>query len=203
MEQDKPDANQQTNIDDIATRGSEFDPRNLTLPQDFGGGSAVTKALLTIPVRKPNRHEFIRVKPGEENRLEVAVLELKEERETYLIAPQLVSTLGDEVSRKVLRVTMNRQGVLTLWPIKLPGADGRLDNWSHSALQAAEIAETRWVRIASNMSLGAYDVYPAAADIPEPEWPDRPLEEILRVAFTGRLVTALDHPVIQRLYGKV
>ena len=53
---------------------------------------------------------------------------------------------------------INRQGVLFLWPIRLPGADGKLDDWSRSAMDAADEAKSRWVRITANMSLGAYDV---------------------------------------------
>jgi hypothetical protein len=33
--------------------------------------------------------------------------------------------------------------VLTLWPIRRPGEDGRVDQWNASALEAAEMAQSR------------------------------------------------------------
>ena len=37
---------------------------------------------------------------------------------------------------------INRQGVLFLWPIRLPGADGKIDDWSRSAMDAADEAKS-------------------------------------------------------------
>jgi len=178
-----------------------FDPSRLRLSQNFAETVGVKKALITVPVRKPNKQEFVRVHPSDEYRLETAVLELKEERETYLVDPSLWPELPSELTPKILFTTMNRQGVLMLWPVRMPGEDGRLDEWNASALEAAEMARTRWVRVAANMSLGAYEVFEATGDLPEPEWPELNLGEILKVAFKGHYIEDLAHPVIRRLQG--
>jgi hypothetical protein len=180
-----------------------FDLDKLRLSQDFAANLGVKKALLTVPVRKPNRQEFIRVHPHEDWQLETVILELKEERETYLVDRNLWGHLPGDLIPKILYAVINRQGVLTLWPIRLPGEDGRHDEWNRSALQAAEMAQKRWIRVAANMSLGAYDVYEATATIPEPEWPDTTFQEILRVAFKDRFISSLDHPVVRRLLGEI
>jgi hypothetical protein len=180
-----------------------FDPARLRLPQNFGEMVGVKKALLTVPVRKPNRQDFIRVHPSEDYRLETAVLELKDERETYLVDPALCSELPGEIVPKVQFTTINRQGVLMLWPIRLPGEDGRHDEWNRSALEAAQMAQSRWVRVAPNLYLGAYEVYEAVADLPEPDWPELSFQEILRIAFKDRFITDLNHPVIRRLRGEL
>ena len=91
------------------------------------------------------------------------ILELKEDRETYLVDRNLWGELPGELIPKVLFTVINRQGVLTLWPIRLPGEDGRHDEWNRSALEAAEMAQKEWIRVAANMSLGAYEVYRAMA----------------------------------------
>ena len=70
--------NNKANDDEI------FDFENLRLTQNFSELAGVKKAIITIQVRKPNRQEFIRVRPGEDWRFQTAVLELKEEREIYL-----------------------------------------------------------------------------------------------------------------------
>ena len=114
----------------------------------------------------------------------------------------LGDVLGSEyLSPRMLMTAINRQGTLFLWPVRLPGADGKIDTWSRSAMDAAEYATKQWVRVQSNMSLGAYEVLAATADLPEPEWPATDFRELLRVAFRDRHITSADHPVIQRLRG--
>jgi hypothetical protein len=53
------------------------------------------------------------------------------------------------------------------------------------------------------MSLGAYDVFVAAGELGEPEWPTAPFSELLRIAFRDRLIDDLNHPVLRRLRGEV
>ena len=175
----------------------------LRLSQDFANQVGVKKAILTVPVRKPDRQWFIRVHPDSEWRLETAVLELKDERETYLVDPQLWPELPGELVPKVLFTAANRQGVIFLWPVRLPGEDGRGNAWHRSALEAANLAMSGWVRIAANMSLGAYDVFEATGELPDPEWPDKDFPALLEVGFKDRYVRSLDHAVIRRLRGGV
>jgi hypothetical protein len=100
-----------------------------------------------------------------------------------------------------LFTTINRQGVVSLWPVKLPGPDGKQLEWHRSAAEAAELAMKRWIRVKANMSLGAYEITEAASIMAEPDWPAVSFQELLRIAFRGRLVDRLDHPVIKRLRG--
>jgi len=182
---------------------NKFDPSSLRLSQNFHQSVGVKKHITTIPVRKPSKQDFVKTHPDEAYRIDTAVIELKEERETYLIDPSLLSELPSEWIPKTLITYINRQGVLALWPIRLPGEDGRLDSWNQSALDAAMVATEKWVRVSSNMSLGAYDVYTATVEISEPEWPDLSFEQILEIAFRGKYIDDLDHPVVQKLLGRV
>jgi hypothetical protein len=186
----------------LAAAENLFDPSRLRLGQDFLDRVGVKKAILTVPVRKPNRQEFVRVHPDESMRLETAVLELKEDRETYLVDPALWTELPGEIVPKVLFTTVNRQGVLSLWTIRLPGSDGRLDAWNQSALEAARMAMKTWVRVAANMSLGGYEVWEATGDIPEPDWPELSFQEILSIAFKDKFIRDLNHPAVRRLRGE-
>lgn len=180
-----------------------FDPSTLRLSQHFAESAGVKKLVTTIPVRKPNKQDFIRVHPNPDYRLETAVLEFKEERETYLVAPTLWPELPGELTPKVLFTAINRQKVLFVWPVRLPGEDGRHDEWNASALEAASIAQKNWIRLSANMSLGAYEIYQASGSLPEPEWPDMDFSKILETAFKGRFITDLDHPALRRLRGEV
>jgi hypothetical protein len=179
-----------------------FDPSRLRLSQDYAATVGVKKQLITVPVRKPNRQDFIRVRSGAEWCLETAVLELKDDQETYLVDPSLWSEMPGEIIPKALFVAINRQGVVFLWPVKLPREDGRQDGWGRSAIQAAQMATNAWVRIAANMSLGAYEVYQATGDLPEPTWPEVDFKRLLEIAFKDRFIQSLDHPVIRKLKGE-
>ena len=182
-----------------------FDPARLRLSQDFAAGLGVKKALLTVPVRKPSKEWWVQTHPDESYRIQTAVLELKEDREIYLADPTLWPELATEstFSPRALFTAMTRQGVVFLWPIRLPSPDGKIDEWSRSALEAATMAAGRWIRVAANMPLGAYEVSYSMADLPNPEWPDIPFGQLLRVAFKDRYIETLDHPVLKRLRGEV
>jgi len=202
LEQASPSANGQQAPEPAP---NPFDPARLRLPQDFGATLGVKKALLTIPVRKPSKEWFVQVHPDEAYRVQTAVLELKEDREVYLVDPTLWPELAASESTfgtRVIFTAITRQGVLFLWPIRLPGSDGKLDQWNQSAIEAAQMAAGKWVRVAANMSLGAYDVFEATAKLPEPEWPSVPFGELLQVAFRHRLIDTIDHPVLLRLRGE-
>jgi hypothetical protein len=181
-----------------------FDLSRLRLSQDFLAAAGVKKALTTIPVRKPSKEWFVRTHPGADYRITTAVIELKEDGEIYLVDPTLWGKLASESTfgPRALLLTMNRQGVPFLWPIRLPGSDGRIDDWNRSALEAAQMAADQWVRVQSNRSLGAYEVYQAAASWQEPQWPALPMKEILRIAFKDRFIQAADHVILRQLRGE-
>jgi hypothetical protein len=179
-----------------------LDLEGLRLTQDYASKLGVKKMLTTVPVRKPNGQEFVRVHPGEDYRLQTAVLVLKEDRETYLVDPALRPALAGEIVPVEIVTTINRQGVLAVWPIKLPGEDGKVDAWNASAIDAAGRAQRSWVRVKANMGLGAYEIFEAAGELPDPEWPDLPFQQILETAFKGKYITDLNHPVIRRLRGQ-
>jgi hypothetical protein len=162
----------------------------------------VKKLLTTVPVRKPNRQDFVRVHPDPAYRLTpAAIIEVKEDREVYLVTPNMAQALPGEFSTATLLTTINRQGTLHLWPVKLPTQDRRQNEWHRSAAEAAGRAMKKWVRVTASMSLGAYEIFEAGGDLPEPVWPDIPFQEILKIAFRERIVDRADHPLVQRLLG--
>jgi hypothetical protein len=182
-----------------------FDPVKFRLPQRSVASVSLRKRLTTVPVRKPSREWFVRCHPLVEYRLETAVVELKEDRETYLVVPELWDFLAEEAtfSPRLLSLTVTRAGTPFLWPVRLRGPDGRIDSWNGSALEAVATAESTWVRVSANMQAGAYDVVEAVAYTDEPVWPTESMNEILGVAFRGKLIDSMDHPVLRRLRGEV
>lgn len=180
------------------------DLAKLRLPQDFAATLGVKKALLHIPVRKPDRHWFIRVHPDPTYRLDCFTIELKDENETYIVMSDIYPYVAEEAVPKTVFTAINRSGTPFLWPIRLPGPDGRQDDWNKTAHAAAELAMTKWLRVASDRTAGCYQILEAtAANLSEPEWPTELFTHLLKIAFKDRLIDTLDHPVLRRLRGEL
>jgi hypothetical protein len=163
-------------------------------------GAAVKKLMTTVPVRKPDKQWFIRVHPGVQYRETQAFIELKEERETFAVDLRAVPELAEECYLATLFTAINRAGVVFLWPVKVPGRDGKILEWHTSAALAAQCAMQDWIRVRANVSLGAYEITEATSvNIPDPVWPQLPFNGIYRIAFKDKIIRSLDHPVVRRL----
>jgi hypothetical protein len=188
---------------DATAPDDPFDLANLRLSQAFTETAGVKKLLTTVPVHKPNPQDFVRVRSEPEYRENFPVIELKDEREEYVITAALVSELIGEFVTKTLFTAINRQGTVFLWPVRLPGPDGKTMEWWRSMREAAELAMKQWVRVRANMDLGAYEMFVAESTMSEPAWPEVSYQQLIKIAFRDRLITTLDHPVIKRLRGLV
>jgi hypothetical protein len=180
-----------------------FDPSSLRLDQSFAADTVGVKRLLTtVPVRRPNRQEFVRVRSDSAFRLTpAAIIEEKNDREVYLVTPDILPAVEGEYVTVTLFTAISRQGTLFVWPVKLPNGEGRYNEWHRSAAESAERAMEKWVRVTASMSLGAYEISEARGELSEPIWPDYAFKEILKIAFRDRLVDRADHPLVQRLQG--
>jgi len=182
-------------------KSDPFDLSNLLLDQSFAESIGVRKLLTTVPARKPSDQDFMRVHPDPAYRGNFAMIELKDDRELYLVTHGMAGELSNEAQPYTLFNAINRQGVVRIWPVRLPGLDGKTNEWWRSAREAAELATKQWVRLKANMSLGAYEMFTAEKTIAEPVWPELPFQELLRIAFKDRIVDTIDHPLVKRLRG--
>jgi hypothetical protein len=189
-------------IDDSKPPDDPFDLDRLRISQNFADAIGVKRALLTVPVRRPDRQWFIRTHPEESYRLPVLTLEDRDTSEIYLIEPSLGPSLVNETAAVQLFTAVNRQGVTFLWPIKLSQEKGRHNEWNESALAAAKLAMSRWVRVASNRSLGAYETFYAEGELDQPEWPGLSFKELLTIAFRNRFIDSIHHELLRRLRGE-
>ena len=179
---------------------TELDLARIRLPQDFTGQVAVRKLTTTIPIRKPKPNDFIRVHPAIEP---MRVWTLEDEQETFIVTGDVAVTVPNDVVAMELVLTITRQGNILLWPLRILEKDGRINNWHTSRREAAARAVNAWVRVSSNMHLGAYEVYEALGVIPDPVWPALSMDEIVRIAVKGRVIDSLDHPVLRKLRGEI
>jgi hypothetical protein len=176
---------------------------SLRLSQNFGQTLGVKKVLTAVPVGKPTKDRFFRTHESPDRIYPTWILEDKAARETYIVSDDVASILGGLVRAVELYVAIDRQNNVFLVPVPLPGPNGVRNPWHESLLQAVLRAKFVWLRITANTTLGVYEIFEAAAELPDPIWPDLTLDELLEIAFRGRIITTPDHPVIQEKLGGV
>jgi hypothetical protein len=180
-----------------------IDVASLRLSQDFSALHGLQPLLTTVPVRNPSKEWWIRVHDNPAYHFPTALIMLKEsgERgETYLVSAQLWPRLTEESTFAPFQLytAITRQQEVFLWPIRLPGPDGKVNEWAHSAHQAALLAQSTWVRVQSKKQGQGYNVSSSVYTDP-PRWPDVTIEELINLAFRDRYIKTWDHPVLQHL----
>lgn len=182
-----------------------LDLEKIKLEPSQNDGLHIQQKLVSVPVRKPSKEEWVQVRPGDEHSILVGVVELKIEKELYLVLPDIIPSLATETTftQRLIFSTITRQGAFFLWPVRLPDAEGRHDTWNKSALEAVKCAQSGWCRITPNMALGAYDVKAITAQVAEPVWPKESFQELISIAFRDRVIGSIDHPVLKRLRGEI
>lgn len=185
------------------TKATTTDLKSLRLPANYGATLGVKKLLTTVPVGKPKKPQFFRTHASAEMTFAAMLLEQKESRESYLVMPDVAQEISELVRPVQLHAAIDRQNNVFLIPVPLPGEAGTRNPWHESLAQAVEYAKLKWLRLSPNQYAGGYDVYEAEGALPEPEWPEHDIEALVEVAFRGKIITTLDHPVVQSLLGKI
>jgi hypothetical protein len=179
---------------------------DLRLDEDTTDGLGTDEVLTTVRIGKPSRESFVRTHPDRKSLywFRTHVLDLRDDREMWLVAKDLQSQLRDEPAFQVrlLVASITMRGEVFFWPLRLPGPDGRLDDWGQSALAAAEAAMKRWLRVYSVPGVTGYRVQAAKGNLPEPRWPDLSPLDLLNIAFKGRYITDPGHAILKRLRGE-
>ena len=176
---------------------------SLRLTQNFGETLGVKKVLTTVPVGRPSTDRFFRTHPSPSWVFPGWVLENKVAGETYLVSTEVASVLGSLARPVELYAAIDRQNNPFLIPIPLPGPNGVRNPWHESLAQAVERAKVVWLRISANKDLGGYDIYEATAKLPDPIWPDITMDELLEIAFRGRIIQNVDHAIVQERLGNI
>ena len=175
----------------------------LRLPANYGGTLGVKKLLTTVPVTKPKKSSFFRSHTNEAMRFPAMLLENKEANESYLVMPYVAQSISELVRPMVLHAVIDRQNNVSLVPVPLPDSSGKRNPWHESLAQAVEHAKSKWIRISANMHLGNYEVYEAEGALPDPDWPSCTMDELVRIAFRGKIIDSLEHPAVQSLLGRI
>lgn len=177
-----------------------------TISQDFGGSDDRDEPLAKIEVRKPTKFEFVRVHPDPAYSLQALAIYLPDSGyrgDYFLVHRRLQDELRDELVRILFILAVSRGGPPFIWPLRMPASSGRFDDWGESALRAADRAKHEWLRVRSDPEEGRYRVVSAEKDWGDPRWPRESLDELMALAFSGKQIRDLQHPVVRRLRGAI
>lgn len=197
----KPTEDSMNSHQDMTTKNNnpnKFDLAQFRIPQEGFSDGLVEKIITTVKVSKPPRDEFFRVHP--EYRAEVGLIECSHANESYLVVGELCEALLNEpmFSPRLLVAAITKSGNPFLWPLRQ-----NMDNdWNRSAKEAAEIGQSNWIRVTSNRRIGSYEVSAARAPYGDPIWPDMQFEKLVEIAFRGRIVDSMEHPILRELRGE-
>jgi hypothetical protein len=74
-------------------------------------------------------------------------MELKEEREMYVVWPDVAQELPGEIQRRMIYTVQNASRVTFLSPVRTAGPGERLDDWSNSTHEAVAKAMRERIRL--------------------------------------------------------
>jgi hypothetical protein len=188
---------------DMAT-DSVFSLSDFRQDQDFDFDTGVQRIWTSgsIKPQKPSKEWWVRTRP--DWKVVVKCLELKDDKkELYLIHNSIADLVSDPtISKRCLFGAVNRGGKPFVWPIRYRTDGKELDSWSKVAYEAALRAEMEWVRLIAIETQG-YKVEIATADLGLPQWPDLSWEQVVGIAFEGRILSDLKADVLQTLKGRL
>lgn len=165
---------------------------------------AVREILTKVPVQKPNKHAFFRVQSTADFMMDALIFKDKSDHDTnYFIAPNMRDILLEEWTLVKIYTGVTRQNAPFLWAVPLPDVNGRSNSYHESAHQAAKIAMTDWVRLQAEQETSSYKVTVAEATLSDPVWPNKTFNDLLEIAFAGRVIDSEDHAIVRRLRGLI
>jgi hypothetical protein len=167
------------------------------------GDALVDVHFQSIPVGKPK--DFFRVCLDPAWRRVCGIytkkVEGQIEEEQFLIAPNMIGRV-DEFQRCTLVTVIYRDGSLRLWPLKIPGEDGKDNDAWRTARSAAKEAMDKWVKLV--WKKGGYLTRAAQPGYaPEPDWSKvPPFDDLVKLAFgTHGIIRSEDHHIARDLIG--
>jgi len=173
---------------------------------------AVKRVVNSIPFRRPGSGvEFFRIRPEAEWKFPTYILDLSSSSEgegKFLLDPALYHEVIETKKLKLVTIfTCITYGSseIFLSEISQPDAEGKDHEFNRTRRLAYKAAETRWVKLQRNDSIGAYDTVLAISNLPEPEWPEEPenIIKAIEIAFKDRFIDDINHPVLKRLRGEL
>lgn len=171
---------------------------------------ASSESLTRVSTNKPKKDTYIRVHPDYFVDLISLVDKDGIEATTYVIdSDTLEQAMNEEAITSVLLkrryyLYVTQGGSYGLWGLTFPMDEGQDPNsWTESALTVISRAMGEWLRHYAKRGDGGYRIIPASKDLGEPKWPEEGWEEIIELAFKGKIIDDINHPYFEKLRGNL
>jgi hypothetical protein len=158
--------------------------------------------LAEVRLGPPPKDSFVRVERDPIARVHLIVQHVEGEfgKTRSLVTPEIAEVLPDDAKLFDLFRWVDRDGREGIWPVPLSGGSHR-----RAELTAIAKAATSWHRIIWRTAgkSGARAALPAAngAAFGNPKWSPRTGEHLVEIAFRERMISDVDHPLVQALLG--
>lgn len=172
----------------------------------------VKRLLNSITVKKPGSGvEFFRIRPEAEWKFPTYILDLSSSSEgdgKFLLDPALYPEVIETKKLKLVTIFTGityGSGEIFLSDISQPDAEGKDHEFNRTRRLAYKAAETQWVKLQRNDSIGAYDTVLVISKLPEPEWPEEPenMVKAIELAFKDKFIDDHNHPILKKLRGEL
>lgn len=161
------------------------------------------KPLITsIPIMKPKKSQFIQVcatRPAFP--YSAFAIDGGQGVGYYLVTNGVELLVPHHAKAYSFHLAINRSNQLFLLPLNEQRTNGHRHSSADSLELALEQAKRAWVQIVWSQDVMGYLAYEAVGSLAAPVWPALTDNDILNLAFKGRIITTVDHPIIQALQG--
>jgi hypothetical protein len=126
-----------------------------------------------------------------------------EEEDWFLVDAEVEDDLADIGTMYELVLCRTANGGYFLWRLRTEEPGGRIDGYTESAREALEEhAGEHWIKLKGDRKSRAYEVI-RGSQVAVIRWPEFGIDELVRRAFKGRVITSEDHDLIRRLRGDI
>lgn len=171
--------------------------------------SLIKQEMGEVPVRKPSKQRFFIIKDGEEWQAEYDVIELKDDKEYYVLTNDYIppADLLDDTKRIMINLGQYiDDGSVFLMPTTIPNPgdeDKKWASWSRSQFRCIEMAKKVPIRMKAVMSEGGYRPFVSEIPADVPPLPEgKVFDDFIMRAFEGRIVDSNDHAIVKKLRRK-
>jgi hypothetical protein len=176
---------------------------SLRLPDTYSANIGGVKLPPKPIFGKLSKHRFSRVHPGKEYQFPCLAVEDKDNGESYVVAPNIQPYLGNNVTQKIIRLSVDSTGLPKLIFQPFNDQGGRQNHWHTSLNKAIVLAETSWVRVEAHMEAGQYSITVSQDDLGPPLWPEQNMDELVQEVFGNNIIDSSDHPYIRQIQGRI
>jgi hypothetical protein len=122
-----------------------------------------------------------------------------EDYNSYLVVTSLAELLGSDVKKRSLYLAQTASHENFVLSVAAPTPKNSQNSWVRSGQEAVKKAISKHVRVTRGND--AFRVIESQRPYPKTVWPELALEDMIEQAFSERMITDMEHPLVKELLG--